>query len=89
MTTSSLSPLRLPVHTASGQSLGAVVDVVIDPATQGIIQYYVKPNRLVPDAVWAPLVIHQSQVVSISPAGMVVDDAALPQRGGMFAQSGT
>lgn len=74
------SPLRLPVHTVSGQALGSVVDVTIDPDTQSVIQYHVKPSRLVPDAMWSPLLIHHSQVVSISADGMVVDDASIQRR---------
>ncbi|MBI5466895.1 MAG: PRC-barrel domain-containing protein, partial [Candidatus Kerfeldbacteria bacterium] len=52
-----LSPLRLPVRTESGQALGTVVDVTIEPDTQSVVAYHVKPNRLVPDLVWSPLII--------------------------------
>lgn len=72
----SLSPLRLPVRTESGQQLGAVVDVSVDPETSQVTQYHVKPSRLVPDMVWSPLLIHHSQVISISADGVVVEDAA-------------
>jgi len=71
------SPLRLPVRTESGQALGSVVDVSIDPETHTIIFYHVKPNRLVPDVMWSPLLIHRHQVISIAPGGLVVDDAVL------------
>lgn len=70
------SPLRLSVRTESGQALGTVVDVTIDPDTQSVIAYHVKPNRLVPDMVWSPLLIHRSQVIEITSDTMVVDDAA-------------
>ncbi len=73
--TNGLSPLRLPVHTESGQSLGSVVDVSIHPDTQTIITYHVKPNRLVPDMVWSPLIIHREQIIQITDKGIVVDDA--------------
>lgn len=69
-----LSPLRLPVRTQSGHNLGSVVDVTIDPDSQVVMVFHVKPNRLVPDVVWSPLLIHRSQVVSISAEGVVVDD---------------
>ena len=72
-----ISPLRLPVRTESGQPLGSVVDVSIDPDTQSVRHYHVKPNRLVPDVVWSPLLIHRDQVVSITSKGMVVDDAVM------------
>ncbi|MEK7537492.1 MAG: PRC-barrel domain-containing protein [Patescibacteria group bacterium] len=75
MTPPGLSPLRLPVRTESGHALGSVVDVTIDPDTQTVIVYHVKPNRLVPDVVWSPLLIHRSQVVELSAAGLIVDDA--------------
>ncbi len=76
---SPLSPLRLPVKTESGHKLGTVVDVIIDPQTQGVTAYHVKPSRLVPDAVQSPLIIHHSQVIEINEQAMIVDDAATRQ----------
>lgn len=78
--TNHFSPLRLPVRTESGQLLGSVVDVSVDPDSQSILHYHVKPNRLVPDVVWSPLLVHRHQVVSISAKGMVVDDAVLREK---------
>lgn len=78
--TNHISPLRLPVRTESGQLLGSVVDVSVDPDSQSVLRYHVKPNRLVPDVVWSPLLIHRHQVVSISAQGMVVDDAVLREK---------
>lgn len=75
----SLSPLRLPVRTESGQHLGEVVDVSIEPRTHQITHYHVKPSRLVPDVVWSPLLIHYSQVVSIDRDGLVVDETTARQ----------
>ncbi len=75
MTNHSISPLRLSVRTESGQPLGNVVDVSIDPDTQAVVQYHVKPSRLVPDVVWSPLLIHRHQVVSVTDRELVVDDA--------------
>lgn len=75
MSNQSLSPLRLPVRTESGQHLGSVVDVTIDPDTQAVLVYHVKPSRLVPDMVWSPLLIHRQQVQSISTQEMIVDDS--------------
>jgi sporulation protein YlmC with PRC-barrel domain len=74
-----LSPLRLPVRTRSGQGLGTVVNIDIDPDSQSVTAYHVKPNRLVPDVVWSPLIIRASQVISITEQGLVVDDANLRQ----------
>ena len=77
-----LSPLRLSVRTQSGHNLGTVVDVTIEPDSQTVISYYVKPNRLVPDVVWSPLIIHRSQVVEITSTCLIVDDTVSrqPQR---------
>lgn len=74
------SPLRLPVRTESGQSLGSVVDISIDLDTQVVLVYHVKPNRLVPDMVISPLLIHRDQVVSISAEQMVVDDSVATKK---------
>lgn len=74
------SPLRLPVRTESGQPLGSVVDVSIDPETHTVLHYHVKPNRLVPDAVWSPLLIHRDQVISIDSKFMIVEDAVLQKK---------
>lgn len=70
-----LSPLKLPVRTESGKSLGHVVDVTVDPATHGVINYHVKTSRLVPKVVQSPLIIHHTQVVSFDENGLVVEDA--------------
>lgn len=71
------SPLRLPVRTRSGQGLGTVVDVSIDPDSQRVMKYHVKPSRLVPDAVWSPLLIDAHQVISITDREMIVEDATI------------
>jgi len=68
------SPLRLPVRTKSGQKLGHVVDLTIDPDTHLVMSYHVKPSRLVPDMVQSPLLIHRSQVIEITDSEMIVDD---------------
>lgn len=72
-----LNPLHLPVRTESGRSLGLIVDVVIEPDTQAVVAYHVKPSRLLPDIVVAPLIIHRSQVVSMTAEAMVVDDTTI------------
>lgn len=72
-----LNPLHLPVRTESGRTLGLVVDVMIEPDTQSVVAYHVKPSRLLPDIVVAPLIINRTQVVSLSEEVMIVDDATL------------
>jgi len=70
-----LNPLRLPVRTQTGKSLGHVVDLEIDPDSQVVMTYHVKPSRLVPDMVQSPLLIRRSQVIEITEHGLIVDDA--------------
>lgn len=72
-----LSPLHLPVRTESGKSLGLVVDVLIETDTQSVVAYHVKPSRLLPDVLVAPLVIHRTQVIHITEESVIVDDATL------------
>jgi uncharacterized protein YrrD len=69
------SPLRLPVKTESGKSLGHVVDITVDPSTHSVIAYHVKSSRLMPNMVESPLIIHHTQVISFDEKEMVVDDA--------------
>lgn len=76
-----LNPLHLPVRTESGRVLGLVVDVVIEPDTQAVVAYHVKPSRLLPDIVVAPLIVQRGQVISITSEVMVVDDASVRQPG--------
>lgn len=70
--------LHLPVRTKSGQALGIVTDVSIDPATQGVMSYTVRAHRLLPAAIARELVIARHQVITIDDQGMVVDDTTLP-----------
>lgn len=72
-----LNPLHLPVRTESRRSLGVVVEIVVEPDTQSIIAYHVKPSRLLPDAVVAPLIINRAQVVEMSSEALIVDDAVI------------
>ena len=75
--TPSHSPLHLPASTASGQPLGSVVDVELEIETQLVAYYLIKPHRLVPDMVRAPLRVHREQVVRLTETELIVDDAVL------------
>lgn len=75
-----VSPLHVHVRTKSGQQLGQVVDLTIDPDTQGVIAYHIKPSRLLPDVVRTSLVVHQSQIISITDREMIVDDGVMRDR---------
>jgi uncharacterized protein YrrD len=72
-----LSPLHYHVRTESGQPLGQVVNIVIEPDTQSIVAYHVKHNRLLPDMVNSPLVIHRSQVIMFTQNEMIVDNGVI------------
>lgn len=64
----------LSVFSQSGLRLGQVVDLEIDSDTQSILRYLVQRGRLV-GRFQEPLLIHRSQVISISSERMVVEDA--------------
>ena len=68
-----INPIGVPVVTESGQQLGRVVGVEIDPATHSILQYRVQPSRL--PGMAKELLIQQAQVISFSDEQMVVEDA--------------
>ncbi|MBI2985042.1 MAG: PRC-barrel domain-containing protein [Candidatus Kerfeldbacteria bacterium] len=82
-----LSPLRRPVRTESGRYLGHVVDVTVEPDTQAIVTYHVKPSRLVPDVVSTPLIIHRSQVIELNDRELIVEDAAQKESAAMAASN--
>ncbi len=67
---------NLPVETRSGQHLGRLVDVELDVETQTIVTFIVRPGRLAQQLTRSELRIHRSQVVSLSPERLVVEDAA-------------
>lgn len=69
----SINPIGIPVVTESGQQLGRIVGVEIDPTTHGVLQYRAHTSRL--PGVARELLIQQSQVISLSDEQMVVDDA--------------
>jgi len=72
-----LELLYLPVHTKSGQTLGVISDVILDPDTQSVVSYIVKPHRLLPAAIAKELTIDRSQVIGFDDTGMIVDDTLL------------
>ncbi|USN53450.1 MAG: PRC-barrel domain-containing protein [Candidatus Nomurabacteria bacterium] len=79
------SPLRkhslfhLPVETKSGQALGHIDDIELDPMTQQVLRYYVKSGHLVAALLQKELIVAAEQVLSITEEKMVVDDLVLPQ----------
>jgi sporulation protein YlmC with PRC-barrel domain len=76
--------LGLPVHTRSNQYLGKVTDFEIDPETHFIEQYIVQsPNFL--KRLWQKsLLIHRSQIISLTEKNMVVDDGLIREGEGIM-----
>ena len=62
------SPLRkhslfhLPVETKSGQALGHIDDIELDPMTQQVLRYYVKSGHLVAALLQKELIVAAEQV---------------------------
>jgi len=66
--------INLPVYTESGYYLGKVVKVKVDPQTGSPLQYFVKSKNFLRNLFRGSLIIHETQVVSISREKMVVRD---------------
>ena len=68
---------KLLVITVSGKKLGRVNEIFVDPESQSIMQYQVKPRRLL--SLELPLLIHRSQVVSITADRLLVEDSVVKE----------
>lgn len=68
--------INLPVETRSGQALGRISDFELNPLTQQIERYYVKSGRQLISLFPGELIIHYTQVLSVTSEKMVVDDNA-------------
>lgn len=65
--------INLPVYTQSGQNLGRVDSIEVDVEDQTIVNYRVKTGLI--KGLWhQQLVIHSSQVISITKEKMTVED---------------
>lgn len=65
--------INLPVFTQSGRNLGRIDSFEIDIDTHAINCYYIKTGLI--KGLWhEKLIIHQSQVISISKEKMIVED---------------
>ena len=70
--------LHLPVETRSGQQVGTIVDFEVDADTQAIWRYEVaNGDVLIPGLFGKKLFISPTQVVTLDPAKMVVEDAVV------------
>ncbi len=65
---------NLPVVTKSGLSLGRVVDVEVDALAREVRYYHVVPPFSISKLWGQRLLISPTQVVSITPEVMTVDD---------------
>lgn len=68
----------LPVETESGRSVGKVCDVVLNEQTHTVEQYEVLTHRSLRKPFGTHLLVHASQVVSITAQKMVIEDLTLP-----------
>ncbi|MFA5358281.1 MAG: PRC-barrel domain-containing protein [Patescibacteria group bacterium] len=67
--------ITLPVYTKSGQFLGEVTDIEIDSDGQMVINYFVGSAGVIKKLfVVDSLVVHRSQIVSISNEKIIVED---------------
>jgi len=66
--------LNLAVVTKSGLSLGRVVDVEVDTTAREVRYYHVEPPLSLAKLWRQRLLISPSQVISITPEVMTVDD---------------
>lgn len=76
--------LHLPVYTKSDHFLGRIKGFEFDELEQKIIKYFVKPSGLIEGLLNQQLIIHYSQVVSITKEKMVVEDAFVEEKGGLL-----
>lgn len=65
---------KLEVETLSGTMLGHIVDCIIDPEQQTIVQYEVKPSKFS----GKEYLVGRDQVVRFEETKMIVYDTALP-----------
>ena len=79
--------IHLPVETKSGQLLGKIEDIEINPDSQRVSQYIVKSSNLVNRLTMPKLIISPSQVVSLDKEKMVVVDSVSP--GTVLAKTAT
>ena len=84
-----VSPLHLLVETESGQQLGHVIDIELDPDSQKILAYIVKTKSLLSRMTRSALIIAPSQVISISEEKMVVENSLITNQATSFATEAT
>ncbi|MBI3291091.1 PRC-barrel domain-containing protein [Candidatus Falkowbacteria bacterium] len=73
MKISSSDLINLPVYTEGGDHLGRVLSFDVDASSGQVSHYYVRTGLI--QGLWhEQLMIHQSQVVSVSKQKMIVEE---------------
>ncbi|HLD27650.1 MAG TPA: PRC-barrel domain-containing protein [Patescibacteria group bacterium] len=65
---------NLPVYTSSGDLLGKIEEVEIDPRTHQVVKYQVKSQEIIKRLTTGNLLISPSQIISLTNEKMVVED---------------
>lgn len=64
---------NLPVFTKSQVKLGNIIDLEVDTDSQSVLRYFVQRGQIL-GRLQEPLIIHRSQVISLTLEKMVVED---------------
>ena len=68
---------NLPVEGKGGNKIGRVIGIEIEPESQSIINYLVKPRQVVKGIFEGNLVINREQVIELNKERLIVDDSML------------
>lgn len=69
----------IPVETQSGETLGRLVDAVVDTDGHMVVQYVVSKSKLLSKLLPSELLVNSQQVVSVDKKKMVVRDSAVEE----------
>ena len=72
--------IGLPVETKSGEQLGKIFDFELEVESQTILKYYIKNSNILKEIFGEELIIHRSQVLSISSKKMIVKDGIVHEK---------
>lgn len=73
---------NLPVESKDGTKIGRIVGFEVEPDSQTVLNYLVKPKQVVKGIFEGNLVVNREQVIELSRYKMTVDDSVTrsPQR---------
>jgi sporulation protein YlmC with PRC-barrel domain len=66
---------NLPVESKNGTKIGRLIGFEIEPDSQTIINYLVKPKQVVKGIFEGNLIVNREQVIEISKYKMIIDDS--------------